>query len=263
VGAQPAPGPPEDGPMTTPNGTSTGTGTDAGMASSRPLILARYRPGRAARTARTVHLAPLPDGGQPSALTALCGILLAPEDIEQVAPGEGAPCTPCTLSHLSTLPPTDTPPHAAAPAPGLDAGPAEAAAVYGGWSWPVTLHRDQVRLTLGSAAVALMVPAALANRVAVIRTARRCPSAMLTHPYAPGHRVLLAGEPYPMPLPWPPEVRRVAPNLLLPPTMTPRGPLTWARPPDPTALALCREIDVLAALRTALDESPPTAPTVF
>ena len=246
--------------MTTPNGTSNGTGSDTELAGARPMILARYRPGQ---TARTVHLAPLPDGGQPTALTAFCGILLPPEDIEQVAPGEGVPCTLCTVSHLSALPPPDTPPDAAAPTPGLDAGPSEAAAVYGGWSWPVTLRRDQVWLTLGSAAVALMVPTALANRVAVILTARRCPPALLTHPYAPEHRVLLAGEPYPVTLPWPPEVHRVATSLLLPPTMTPRGPLAWARPPDPTAMALCREIDVLAALRTALDESPPTATTAF
>ncbi|MGH3911474.1 MAG: hypothetical protein ACRDRM_11655 [Pseudonocardiaceae bacterium] len=157
--------------MTLPNGTSNGTGSHAGVAGSRPVILVRYRPDVIGQTARIVHhLAPLPDGGQPSALTALCGIPLPPEDIEQVSVGEGMPCT-------------------------------------------------------------LLV--------------------------------LLAGEPFPVALPWPPGVHWVATSLLLPPTMTPRGPLTWARSPHPTALALCREIDVLSALRTVQDLPPPTAPTAF
>ncbi len=246
--------------MTTPNGTGTGADSHAG---SRPVILVRYRPGRTGESTRTVHLAPLPDGGAPGALTALCGVLLPPEDIEQVSVGEGMPCTLCAVSQVSVLPPTDTPLDTATPVPGLDAGPSEAAAVYDGWGWPVTLRRDQVWLALGSEAVALMVPAVSANRVAAMLIARRCLPAMLTHPYAPEHRTLLAGEPYPVMLPWPPGVHRVVTSLLLPPTMTPRGPLTWARAPHPTALALCREIDVLAALRTVLDEPPPAAPTAF
>jgi hypothetical protein len=106
----------------------------------------------------------------------------------------------------------------ASPAFGLDLGPAEAAAVYRTWDWPVTLHQDQVWLALGSTAVALMIPAVLANRVAAVLTARRCPPAILTHPYAPEHRIVLAGEPYPVALHWPTGVCRVATNLLLPPT---------------------------------------------
>ncbi|MGH3798276.1 MAG: hypothetical protein ACRDSP_25795 [Pseudonocardiaceae bacterium] len=249
--------------MTTPNGTSNGTGAYVGVAGARPVILVRYRPDVTGQTARTVHLAPLPDGGAPSALTGLCGILLHPEDIEQVAPGEGMPYTLCAVSQISTLPPGDAPPDPATPVAGLDAGPSEAEVVYRGWGWPVTLRRDQVWLALGAEVVALMMPMALAARVAVVLTARRCPPAMLTHPYAPEQRVLLAGEPFPVALPWPPGAHRVATSLLLPPTTTPRGPLTWTRPPHPDALALCREIDVLAALRTVLDEPPPTAPTVF
>lgn len=35
-------------------------------------------------------------------------------------------------------------------------------------------------------------------------------------------------------------------GVLLPPSATPRGRLTWARLPEPVALRLCREIDVLA-----------------
>ncbi len=249
--------------MTMPNGASNGTGRHAGVAGSRPVILVRYRPDVIGQTARIVHLAPLPDGGQPSALTALCGIPLPPEDIEQVSVGEGMPCTLCAVSHIGTLPPGDTPLDPATPVPGLDAGPSEAAAVYDGWGWPITLRRGQVWLALGAEAVALMMPVALADRVATLLTARRCLPAMLTHPYAPEHRVLLAGEPFPVALPWPPGVHWVATSLLLPPTMTPRGPLTWARSPHPTALALCREIDVLAALRTVQGLPPPTASTAF
>lgn len=79
---------------------------------------------------------------------------------------------------------------------------------------------------------------------------------VLTHPYAPEHRVMLAGEPYGVMLPWPPGVHRITGTLLLPPTVTPRGPLTWVCPPQPDALRLCREIDILAALRTALIDPP-------
>jgi hypothetical protein len=39
--------------------------------------------------------------------------------------------------------------------------------------------------------------------------------------------------------------------------MTPRGPLTWAHPPQADALRLCREFEVFAAVRTALRD-PPT-----
>lgn len=248
--------------MTTPHDTGNGTGNPAGVVGSRPVILVRYRPDRAGQTARTVHLAPLPDGGQPGALTGLCGIPLHPEDVEQVTPGEGMPCDLCAVSHLSVLPP-ETAPEAAAPTSGLDAGPSEAEAVYCEWGWPVTLRRDPVWLGLGATAVALMIPAVLAARVATVLTGRRCLPAMFVHPYAPEQRILLAGEPYPVPLPWPAGMYRVSTSVLLPPTMTPRGPLTWARPPHPDALALCREIDVLGALRTVLHEPPSDAPTAF
>ncbi|MGQ0776176.1 MAG: hypothetical protein ACT4NY_17410 [Pseudonocardiales bacterium] len=136
----------------------------------------------------------------------------------------------------------------AAPAPGSEGGPFAAEMIYRGWGWPVILRREQVWLALESEAVALLIPAVLATEVAVILADRYCPSAMLTHPYAPEHRVLLAGEPFPVMLSWPPGVHRVTTCLLLPPAMTPRGPLTWTYPPQPEALRLCREIDVLAAL---------------
>ncbi len=66
--------------------------------------------------------------------------------------------------------------------------------------------------------------------------------------------MLLAGEPYPVALPWPPGVDRITATLLLPPTLTPRGPLRWVHPPCENSLGLCREIDVLAAMRTALSD---------
>jgi hypothetical protein len=80
---------------------------------------------------------------------------------------------------------------------------------------------------------------------------------VLTHPHAPGHQVLLAGERYGVELPWPPGVHRVAETLSLPPTATARGPITWVHPPEPDALALCREVDVLAAVRTVLRTAGP------
>lgn len=61
---------------------------------------------------------------------------------------------------------------------------------------------------------------------------------------------------------WPAGVHRVTAALLLP-TMIPRGSITWVQPPRETSLQLCREIDVLAAVRAALSVTPPmlrTAP---
>ena len=88
---------------------------------------------------------------------------------------------------------------------------------------------------------------------------RRCPPPVLAHPYAPEHQVLLAGEPYELDVPWPPGVHQVTGALLLPPTVTGQGPITWVRPPEPGALTLCREIDVIAALRAVLRDSPPVS----
>ncbi|MGH3931533.1 MAG: hypothetical protein ACRDTF_16360, partial [Pseudonocardiaceae bacterium] len=95
---------------------------------------------------------------------------------------------------------------AAAPAPGSEGGPFAAEAIYRGWGWPVILRGEQVWLELESEAVALLIPVALATEVTAALTDRHCPSAMLVHPYAPEHRVLLTGEPFPVVLPWPPGV---------------------------------------------------------
>ncbi len=63
-----------------------------------------------------------------------------------------------------------------------------------------------------------------------------------------------------MTLPWPAQVHRVTGVLLLPPTVTPRGPITWIQPLREDSLRLCRDIDLFGALRTAL--SPPAGPSL-
>ncbi len=229
---------------------ANGSGSRPAVASARPVALVRYRPGVAGEAARMVHLIPLPNGGQGGAAHALCGVLLRTADIEMVTPGHGMPCTPCVVSHVADSPPPPT----IEPSQTADPDPVArvAAADYEGWGWPVAVRRDQVWLNLEPDTVALIIPVPMADRVAAILTARRCLPPVLAHPYAPEHLVLLAGEPYPVVLPWPPGVDRITATLLLPPTLTPRGPLRWVHPPQENSLRLCREIDVLAAVRTAL-----------
>ncbi|HET9257527.1 MAG TPA: hypothetical protein VFO16_20320 [Pseudonocardiaceae bacterium] len=219
-------------------------------ATTRPVILARYRPGAAGETARLVHLVPLPRQ-TPTAGVALCGAVLRPELVEILTPGEGMPCSRCLLSHVrdSPQPPPAT---AADEAPPHCKGPRSAALTYQRWGWPVTQHRDEVWLALEPEAVALLIPAPLATVVTELLCQRRCPPPVLAHPDTPGHRIVLAGEPYGVCLPWPSDVYRASGTLPLPPTATPHGPITWVHRPRHDALQLCREIDVIAALRTAL-----------
>lgn len=233
--------------------TTTNGGGDPTVADARPVVLVRYRPGSTGEAIRTVHLVPLPVGGQEGAATALCGTLLRPSEMEVVTVGQGMPCGLCLVSQVADRPALPmVEPSQTAPS---DAGPRAAAAVYQRWGWPVTVRRDQVRLNLEPDTVALIIPALLAAEVTEILTARRCLSPVLAHPYAPEHRVLLAREPYPVALPWPPGVARITTTLLLSPTLTPCGPLRWVHPPHDNSLKLCREIDVLAAVRTALKGS--------
>jgi hypothetical protein len=103
---------------------------------------------------------------------------------------------------------------------------------------------------------ALAIPIPLCTEVAGILAQRRSAPAVLAHPYTPDHHILLTGERYRMPLPWPHQVHQVTGILLLPPTVTPRGPITWTRPPQEDSLRLCREIDLFGALRTALNDAP-------
>lgn len=222
------------------------------VAEARPVVLVRYRPGVTGQATRIVHMVPLPLGDQPDAVTAVCGTKLLASEMEIVTPGHGTPCARCLVSQVaaSPAPPTVKPcSHAAHP----DTRHQDATADYHRWEWPVTMRGDQVWLRLAPNTVALIIPTPLAAEMTEILTTRRCQPAVLTHPNAPTHRVLLAGEPYPVMLPWPPGVNRVTTDLLLPPTPTPRGPLRWVQPPHESSLRLCREIDVL---RTTLQQSP-------
>jgi hypothetical protein len=129
--------------------------------------------------------------------------------------------------------------------------------IYQEWGWPVTLHRGRVRLSLEGTVSVLMIPARWCTGVIPLLIQRRCTPAVLAHPYAPEQRIVLTGEKYEPRLPWPREVRQVTGGLLLPPTHTPRGPITWITSPQPNSLRLCREIDLFAALRTAGGQAPP------
>ncbi|MGH4025185.1 MAG: hypothetical protein ACRDRV_11465 [Pseudonocardiaceae bacterium] len=136
-----------------------------------------------------------------------------------------------------------------------------AAQAYQRWGWPVTARGDQVCLDLdsdpGRAAVAVVIPAGLADQVAEVLAGRRCAPAMLAHPTLDSHQVIVAGERFGVPLSWPPGVHRIVTGtLLLPPTPTAHGPVRWVRPPGPLALKLCREVDVRAALSTVLQRLP-------
>jgi hypothetical protein len=245
----------------------TGDGTpEATTVSTRPVMLARYRPDTVGEAARTVHVVPHPGAVASGAVTALCGALLAFGQIETVIPGEGMPCILCVLLRCSSAPqpPPVLPGESRPEDTGVPSEPGAAAADYQARGWPVTTRRDQVLLTLDHQAVALLIPTDLATQVQTILAARQCPTPILAHPDAPEHRVFLAGEPFGAELPWPPGVQPVTGSLPLPPTVTPRGPLRWAHLPQAGALTTCREIDLCIAVCTALRASPvprpPTAP---
>lgn len=249
--------------MSTSPQHSNGTVANASVAAARPILLVRYRPGLTSATARVVHLMPLPSGGHPGTTSALCGALLRAEDIETVTPGQGVPCDRCMVSHATTGTDHDTAHGDRTTTPDLaGVGAKEVSLVYQRWGWPVVLSGNQLWLDLAGDVVALLVRIPLADQVEAILVARRCPVPVVAHPYLPEHRVLLAGERYGVALPWPPPAHLITGNLLLPPSRTARGPVTWMRPPQPDALTLCREIDMFSALRTALHE-PPDAPTHF
>jgi hypothetical protein len=228
------------------------------MAAARPVVLVRYRPGVTGETARTVHVVPLPTDGQAGAVGALCGATLVLDDIETVTPGQGMPCTLCLLNQTLSPLHADEPPAGRLNSAGT--GLAAAGNTYQDWGWPVIVHRDQVRLSLHHDASALAIPIPLGTEVTQILTQRRCAPPVLAHPYTPEHHILLTGERYGVILPWPAQVHRITGILALPPTATPRGPITWTRPPGADSLRLCREIDLFGALRTALTDAPPGDP---
>ncbi len=234
--------------MSTVNG-HCGPGASAVVTATQPVMLVRYRPGVIGETARTVHVVPAPTDEQAGAIATLCGTALMRNNIETVTPGEGMPCTVCVVTHVtSTIPPGKQPADDSENAGGV---------AYQEWGWPVTLHRDQARLSLHHEVSALAIPVPLDTEVTDILTRRRCAPPVLAHPYAPEHHIMLFGERYGVTLPWPHQVHLVTGVLLLPPTVTPRGPITWVRRPREDSLRLCREIDLFGALRTALNDSPP------
>jgi hypothetical protein len=165
------------------------------------------------------------------------------------------PCTVCVVHRVVDSPSPNPPSLAEQIGPGMPAD--AAAATYQHWGWPVTLRAHQVSLTLGQQAAALLVPVSLAAETAALLAARRCPPAVLAYPDTPDYRILLAGQPFGVPLSWPPDVHRITATVLLPPSVTPRGPVSWLHPPHPQALTLTREIDLAAALYTT-QLKPPT-----
>jgi hypothetical protein len=119
--------------------------------------------------------------------------------------------------------------------------------------WPLILRGADVSLALDPLnAVALVLPALVGTEVTEILARRRCAPAVLSHPALPTHRIILATDPYPVALGWPPGVHQLTGTVPLPPTTTAYGPVCWVRPPEPDTLRLCREFDVFAALHTAL-----------
>ncbi|MGH4021462.1 MAG: hypothetical protein ACRDT0_19975 [Pseudonocardiaceae bacterium] len=233
---------------------------------ARPVVvLARYRPGLDGEAAQTVHVVPHPGPVDSGAVSALCGALLACEQLEIVTPGDGMPCTVCLLigSSSTPQPPVALPGESLPEVTGVPSEPGAAAGCYRAWGWPVTTRRDQVLLALDHDAVALLIPIDLATQVQPLLATRQCPAPVLAHPDAPQHRVFLAGEPFGAELPWPPGVQPVTGSLPLPPTVTPRGPVRWAHLPQAQPLTTCREIDLCSAVCTALRPSPvPRPPTV-
>lgn len=226
----------------------------SGPKGAQRVILARRRD--TADQDDTVHLfpLPLPEHNHHGAATALCGIRLRADQIATADPGHGGRdwCTMCFTAHVT----------GGLSAPYADptvAGRAAAVRAYTALGWPITHHREEIRLDLDDA-VALLLPAIIAAEVTELLVSRRCPPAVIAHPATPAHRVILAGDRYAVPLPWPAGVQRITSHVVLPPTTTARGPVLWARAPERHSLRFCREIDVLAALRAALTDEPQVCP---
>lgn len=222
-------------------------GAGAAVVVEQPLLLVRYRAGVLSQTAGTVHLVRAPDECEASVILALCGDLLCPGEIEMVGLGTGLPCMACLASRAIAIG------SSAVDYEGRDAeiagGP-----LYSGWGWPVTQQRDLIQLSLDRDASAIAIPLPLSVEVTRVLTARHCAPAVLAHPYAPEHQMVLTGEKFGAALPWPPGVYQVSGSVMLPPTMTVGGPITWVQPPSKDSLRLAREIDVFGALRTVIND---------
>ncbi|MDQ4034023.1 MAG: hypothetical protein M3332_17975 [Actinomycetota bacterium] len=201
--------------------------------SGAAALATRYRPGADADATQPVHLVPLPVRTAVGAVGAFCGTLLSLPKLEAVESGQGVPCSMCVRQHSATT-------HA--PRSETD---------YSSLDWPVQLHGDQLVLPLGHCATAHIVPMDLVAAITPILAALDRPVPVLIHPDAPGCGLVIAGEPYGVPLPWPATVQVVTGMLPLPPSQTPHGPVHWYQHQPHHPLATCREIDVFSAMRTA------------
>jgi hypothetical protein len=209
----------------------------------QPLMLVRCRAGVISRTAGTVHLVPVPSECESGVVVASCGRLLGAEKVEAVGPGVGVPCTACLANWAIAM---------GSSSAGRECGDTEIVGgpLYSAWGWPVTQQRDLIQLSLDCDASAIAIPISLSLEVTRVLTARHCAPAVLAHPYAPEHHMVLTGEKFGAALPWPSDVYQVNGSVMLPPTMTVGGPITWVQPPSKDSLRLSREIDVFGALRT-------------
>jgi len=229
-------------------------GAGAAMVADQPMLLIRHRTGVVGQASRTVHLVPMSADCGMGVVAALCGDLLCHEDAEVVEPGQGVPCQVCLVNQASAM--TDgtmtdgTMTDGAVPAQagaGLPDGP-----TYQAWGWPVFVHRGLIQLRLDCDESAIAIPVPLSAEVTQVLTARHCAPAVLAHPYAPEHHIVLTGERFGAALPWPSGVYEVTGAVMLPPTKTLSGRITWVRPPSKDSLRLSREIDLFGALRTVL-----------
>jgi hypothetical protein len=235
------------------------SGAGAAVMADQSMMLVRYRAGVTGQTARTVHLVSLRDRCEAGVVGTLCGSLMSLEAIEVVTPGRGMPCSACVIHHVSAMPPAAEQRQPLVDRPdrwGSGGASQLGLATYEAWGWPVTQHRDQIRLSLECEASAIAIPVRVSAELIQILAARHCAPAVLAHPDVPEHHIVLAGERYGVRLPWPSGAHQVAGALMLPPTMAPRGPITWIQPPYRDSLRLSREIDVFGSLRAVLRDTP-------
>lgn len=219
-------------------------------ADAGPVVAVRQRAETAGHTGRAVHLAVLPAQSASGPISTLCGALLNLEKIETAELGSGMPCSMCLILRAATEKPVS--PVGELPVPGATPIHRRASPEgYAALGWPVTVRGDQVLLTLDGDVTALVLPTTLAVQTMQVLIGHARPAPILTHPDAPERRILIACEPYGIPLPWPDEVQVVTGQLPLPPTVTPRGVVAWTHLPDGHPLTFCREIDLLGAVHTA------------
>lgn len=176
--------------------------------SGAAALATRYRPGADADATQPVHLVPLPVRTAVGAVGAFCGTLLSLPKLEAVESGQGVPCSMCVRQHSATT---------QAPRSETD---------YSSLDWPVQLHGDQLVLPLGHCATAHIVPMDLVAAITPILAALDRPVPVLIHPDAPGCGLVIAGEPYGVPLPWPATVQVVSGMLPLPPARPHTGRCT-------------------------------------